>query len=64
MGRAGNALESVVCTATGVIFGLAPVDEWLGAHISKTAITSSVVAGKTEEEYKELVELMSAIGCM
>ena len=64
MGRAGIALESLVRTATGVVCGLAAADEWLAARVSSPALIKLAVVREKEEEYKELAELMSAIGCM
>ena len=64
MGRAGIALEIQVRTATGVVFGLAAADEWLVACVGSLALIKRVVVGEMEEEYKELAELMSAVGCM
>ena len=64
MGRAGIALESLVRTATGVVCGLAAADEWLAARVSNPALVKRAVVGEMEEEYKELAELMSAVGCM
>ena len=62
MGRAGIALESLVRTATGVVSGLAVADEWLAARVNNPALIKRAVVGEMEEEYKELAELMSAIG--
>ena len=64
MGRAGVALESLVRTAIGVVCGLAAADEWLAARVSNSALVKRAVVGEMEEEYKELAELMSAVGCM
>ena len=64
MGWAGIALESLVCTATGVVCGLAAADEWLVARARSPALIKRVVVGEMEEEYKELAGLMSAVGCM
>ena len=64
MGRARIALESLVRTATGVVCGLAAADEWLAARVNNPALIKRAVVGEVEEEYKELAELMSAIGCM
>ena len=64
MGRAGIALEIQVHTATGVVCGLAAADEWLAACVGSLALIKRVVVWETEEEYKELTELMSAVGCM
>ena len=64
MGRAGIALESLVRTATGVVCGLAAADEWLAARVNNPALIKRAVVGEMEEEYKELAELMSAMGCM
>ena len=64
MGRAGIALESLVRTATGVEYGLAAADEWVAARVGNPARIKRVVVGEMEEEYKELAELMSAVGCM
>ena len=64
MGRAGAALESLVRTATGVVCGLAAADEWLAARVSNPALIKRVVVGEMEQEYKELAELMSSVGCM
>ena len=64
MGRAGIALESLVRTATVVVCGLAAGDTWLAACVSNPVLVKRAVAGEVEEEYKELVELMSAVGCM
>ena len=62
MGRAGIALESLVRTATGVVCGLAAADKWLAAHVNNPALIKRAIVGEIEEEYKELAELMSAIG--
>ena len=64
MAQAGIALESLVRTATGVVCGLAAADEWLAARVDDPVLIKRVVVGEMEEEYKELAELMSAIGCM
>ena len=64
MGRAGTALESLVRTATGVVCGLAAADEWLAARVGNPALVKRTVVGEMEEEYKELAELMTAVGCM
>ena len=64
MGQAGIALESLVRTATGVVCGLAAADEWLAARVNNPALIKRAVVGEMEEDYKELAELMSAIGCM
>ena len=64
MGWGGIALESLVGTATGVVCGLAAADEWLAARVGNLALIKRTVAGEMEEEYKELAELMSAVGCM
>ena len=64
MGQAGIAFGSLVHTATGVVCGLAAADEWLAARVSSPALIKRVVVGEMEEEYKELAELMSAVGCM
>ena len=64
MGRAGIALESLVRTATGVVYGLAAADEWVAARVGNPARIKRVVVGEMEEEYKELAELMSAVGSM
>ena len=64
MGWAGIALESLVRTATGVVCGLAAANEWLVARVSNPALIKRTVVGEMEEEYKELAELMSAVGCM
>ena len=64
MGQAGIALGSLVRTATGVVCGLAGADEWLAARVSRPALMKRVVVREMEEEYKELAELMSAVGCM
>ena len=64
MGRAGIALESLVRTAIGVVCGLAAADEWLAARVNNPALIKRAVVGEMEEEYKELAELMSAVGCM
>ena len=64
MGRAGIALESLVRTATGVVCGLAAADEWLAARVSNPALVKRAVVGEMEGEYRELAELMSAVGCM
>ena len=64
MGRAGIALESLVSTATGVVCGFAAADEWLAAHVGSPALIKRAVVGKMEEEYMQLAELMSAVGCM
>ena len=37
-------------------------DEWLAAGVHNPIFIRRVVLGETEEEYKELVELMSAVG--
>ena len=57
-------MESLVGTATGVVCGLAAADEWLAARVGNPALIKRAVVGEMEEEYKELVELMSAVGCM
>ena len=64
MERAGIALESLVRTATGVVYGLVAADEWLAARVGNPALIERAVMGEMEEEYKELAELMSAEGCM
>ena len=64
MGRAGIALESLVRMATGVVCGLAAADEWLAARVGNPALIKRTVVGEVEEEYKELAELMSVVGCM
>ena len=64
MGRAGIPLESLVRTATGVVYGLAAADEWLAARVSNPALIKRAMVGEMEEEYKELAERMSAVGCM
>ena len=64
MGRAGIALESLVRTATVVVCGLAAADEWLAARVNNPALIIRAVVGEMEEEYKELAELMSEMGCM
>ena len=64
MERAGIAFESLVRTATVVVCGLAAGDTWLAACVSNPTLVKRAVAGEVEEEYKELVELMSAVGCM
>ena len=61
MGRAGIALESLVCTATGVVCGLAAADEWLVVSVRSPARIKCIVVGEMEEEYRELAELMSAL---
>ena len=61
MGRAGDRLEGLVRTATGVVYGLVAADEWLVVHVSNPALISPVVVGEMEEEYRELAELMSAL---
>lgn len=37
-------------------------DEWLAAGVHNPIFIRHVVLGETEEEYEELVELMSAVG--
>ena len=64
MGRAGIALESLVRTATGMVCGLAAADEWLAARVNNPALIRCAVVGETEGEYRELAELMSAVGCV
>ena len=43
---------------------MAAADEWLAARVSNSALVKRAVVGEMEEEYKELAELMSAVGCM
>lgn len=64
IGQAKEALEHQVSTATGVVYGLAAADEWLAALVGNSAFVTSVVAGAPEEEYKELAELISTVGCV
>lgn len=64
MERAGDALESLVRTAIGVVCGLAAADEWLAARVSNPALVRRAIVGEMEEEYRELAELMSAVGCV
>ena len=64
MERAGIALESLVRTAIGVVCGLAAADEWLATLVGNPALIKRVVVGEMEEEYEELAELISAVGCM
>ena len=64
MGRAGDSLESLVRTATGMVCGLAAADEWLAARVNNPALIRCAVVGETEGEYRELAELMSAVGCV
>ena len=64
MGRAGILLESLVRTATGVVCGLATADEWLAVRVGNPVLIKRAVVGEMEEEYEELQELMSAVGCM
>ena len=44
--------------------GLAAADEWLAARVSNPTLIKRAVVGEMEEEYKELAELMSVVGCM
>ena len=64
MERAGIALESLVRTAIGVVCGLAAADEWLATRVGNPAHIKRVVVGQMEEEYEELAELISVVGCM
>ena len=55
---AGDALESLVRIAIGVVCGLAAADEWLAARVSNPALIRRAIVGEMEEEYRELAELM------
>ena len=43
---------------------MAAADEWLAARVSNPALVKRAVVGEMEEEYRELAEPMSAMGCM
>ena len=64
MAMAEDALESLVRMAMGVVYGLAAADKWLAVCINNPTLIRRAVVGEIEEEYKELAELMSAVGCM
>ena len=64
MAMAADALESLVRMAMGVVCGLAAADEWLAVCINNPTLIRRAVVGETEEEYKELAELMSAVVCV
>ena len=64
MGWAGDALESLVCMATGVVCGLAAADYWLGTRVNNPALIRRAVVVETEEEYRELQELILVVGCV
>ena len=38
MGQAGDTLQSLVCTATGVVGGLAAADKWFAARVGNPAL--------------------------
>ena len=46
MGRAGIALERLVCTVTGVVCGLAAADNWLAARVSNLVFIKRAVVGE------------------
>ena len=64
MGWAGESLQSLVGTATGVVCCLATADEWFAARVDNPTLSRCTIVGVTEEEYRELEELMSVVGCM
>ena len=63
MVAAKDALNAQACRATGVELGLAAADDWLAAKLAYPVLFKQVLLAQSEEEYQQLMCLMSEQGC-
>ena len=64
MAAARDVVDKRARDATGVGLGLAAADEWLAAKLADAALVKRVLLAESQDEYLELMRVMSEDGCM
>ena len=63
MEAAKDALNAQARKGTGVELGFAAADDWLAAKLADPVLFKEVALAQSEEEYQELMRVMSEDGC-
>lgn len=64
MAAARDVVDKRARDATGVGLGLTAADEWLAAKLADAALVKRVLLAESQDEYLELMRVMSEDGCM